>query len=257
MKGDFSHEDTMERFARLVGPGQLALLQQKHVMVIGLGGVGSWAAESIARSFVGRMTVVDCDIVVASNINRQLVADETTKGQHKADVMLERIRRIHPGIDARARVLRICEENLGELLTETPVDYVVDAIDELEAKCALIHYCHGHKIPLVVATGAAGRFNPAAIRVTDLATTKIDRLGRAVRRRLRDTYNWGHGPFGIKAVCSRETHRDAILWGDEIRHKKNIPIGTASFVTATFGMMCASVVIRELLGVPVETGMDA
>ena len=256
MRGDFSHEESAERFARLIGPEQLELLQKKHVMVVGLGGVGSWAAEAIARSFVGRMTVVDCDVVVASNINRQLVADESTKGQHKADVMVQRIRRISPGMDARAKVLRVADGNLAELFAEAPVDYVVDAIDELAAKCALIHYCRGHGVPLVVATGAAGRFNPAAIRVTDLATTRIDRLGRAVRRRLREKYAWGDGPYGIKAVCSREMHQDAVVWGEEHRHKKSIPIGTASFVTATFGMMCASVVIRELLGIDVPTGMD-
>ena len=255
MRESVPHEEATERFSRLIGPDRLTLLRQKHVMVVGLGGVGSWAAEAIARCFVGHMTVVDCDVVVASNINRQLVADENTKGREKASVMVERIQKIDPGMDARSLVMRVNDDNMSSLF-EAPVDYVVDAIDDLDAKCALINHCHTNKVPIVVATGAAGRFNPAAIRVTDLAGTKIDRLGRAVRRRLRDTYHWDHGPYGIKAICSREAHQAAILHEGEIPRKCSPTIGTASFVTATFGMMCASVVIRDLLGMEFPIGMD-
>jgi tRNA A37 threonylcarbamoyladenosine dehydratase len=253
------HENAHERFVRLVGPEQLNMLQNKHVMIAGIGGVGSWAAEALARSFIGQLTLIDFDRVAASNINRQLIADTTTIGIEKVSIMADRLRRISPQTQFHVHPIKLTKENIPALFAENSYDYVIDAIDELEAKCALIHYCYQNGIKLVVSTGAAGRFNPGDIRVTDLATTKVDRLGRAVRRLLKKHYGLGHGPYGIKAICSRETLQSPLIFPgeDEEKRRKDIPNGTACFVTASFGMYAASVVVRELLGIPVPTGMNA
>ncbi|MBF0442884.1 MAG: tRNA threonylcarbamoyladenosine dehydratase [Oligoflexales bacterium] len=240
--------ECFKRLERLVTPDGIDILSRKHVMIFGLGGVGSWAAEAIARSAIGSITIVDFDVVASTNINRQLPAGHDTIGTSKVEVMTGRLSDICPSARVRGLNIRLTTENIPQFF-EKKVDYVIDAIDDVPAKCALINYCYRNDIKLVVSFGAGGRLDPSAIKVTDLAGTRVDRLGRAVRRRLRDEYGFPDGPFGIKAVWSEEIPREPFVFDDDVFKKKNkdLPFGTACFITSVFGMFCASVVCREFL----------
>lgn len=258
-----------DRMGRLVGDAGMARLQQSHVLVVGLGGVGSFAAEALARSGVGRLTLVDFDLVCVTNTNRQLQAMRGTVGQPKASVLAERLRQIAP--DARIRPVplfydaRISAALLsgGEL---GPPDYVVDAIDNVTAKCHLIAACRERGLPLVVCTGAAGRWDPTAVRVADLAETRIDPLAASVRRILREKHGFpATGPFGVQAVFSveRPSPPAPLVYdgdegfscvcpnGDNDVHTcddRNVVWGTAAFVTGTVGLTAASLAVRALAG---------
>jgi tRNA threonylcarbamoyladenosine dehydratase len=273
-----------ERMARLVGQEALNVLTSSHVMVVGLGGVGSFAAESLARSAVGRLTLIDHDRVCETNINRQLQATSATVGQPKAAVLAERLRLINPAAQVCAWEMTYQAERTAELFRQRP-NFVVDAIDNLTHKCALITACREHNIRMVVSLGAAGRLDPSLVGVDDLGCTKHDPLGRMVRKLLRQRHGFPRRPhFGIPAVFSSE----APLWpvepeGPDARPpepqeepdsnlkcwqtepssppldltaeseegtkppRRHIVRGSACFVTGAFGLFCASVVVRGLL----------
>ncbi len=256
-----------DRMGRLVGDVGMSRLQEAHVLVIGLGGVGSFAAEALARSGVGRLTLVDFDLVCVTNTNRQLQAMRGTVGQPKASVLAERLRLIAP--DARVRPVplfydaRLASALLSGGELGAP-DYVLDAIDNVTAKCHLIATCRQRGLPLVVATGAAGRWDPTAVRVADLAETYNDPLAASVRRILREKYDLPQrGPFGVPAVFSSErpSAPEPLAYdgdegfscvcpnGDNDVHTcddRNVVWGTAAFVTGTVGLTAASVVVRAL-----------
>lgn len=260
-----------DRMGRLVGDDGMERLQGSHVVVIGLGGVGSFAAEALARSGVGRLTLVDFDLVCVTNTNRQLQAMRGTVGQPKASVLAERLRLIAP--DARIRPVplfydaRLASALLSGGELGVP-DFVVDAIDNVTAKCHLIATCRGRGLPLIVCTGAAGRWDPTAIRVADLAHTYNDPLAASVRRILREKYDFPQkGDFGVPAVFSTErpSPPQPLAYdgdegfscvcpnGDNDVHTcddRNVVWGTASFVTGGFGLTAASVVVRTLTARP-------
>lgn len=257
-----------DRMGRLVGDDAMKKLMNSHVMIIGLGGVGSWAAESIARSGVGKISVVDFDEICITNTNRQLHALTGLVGKKKAEVLGERLKKINPqaeiAIHARFYNAASSDEILGATEEARP-DFVIDAIDNVTAKCHLINRCRELGIGLVVSTGSAGKMNPLEIESGDLAETEKDPLARSIRRILRERYAFPEkGPFGVMSVFSREEVRDPFdlhydggkgfkcvcPQGQNNLHScehRNIILGNASFVTGAYGLACASIAVRSLL----------
>jgi tRNA A37 threonylcarbamoyladenosine dehydratase len=233
--------------ARLYGAGGLERLTRASVCVFGVGGVGSWAAEALARSGVGHITLVDLDDVCLSNVNRQLHALDGVIGRPKVEVMAERIRAIHPSCHARA-VAEFFTETTAEQILGTGFDFVVDAIDQVANKCLLIARCRKEEISIICAGGAGGRRDPAAIRVADLAQTSHDALLQQVRKKLRDDYGFARDPktpFGVPCVFSIES---AVRPADGCAGRVTCDngYGTASFVTGTFGLVAASRVVSRI-----------
>lgn len=253
-----------DRMGRLIGDAKMKKLMESHVMVIGLGGVGSWAAESLARSGVGKMTVVDFDEICVTNFNRQLHALQGLVGQQKADVMADRLRKINPQAEMISIPKFYNADHCEEIFKERP-DYVVDAIDNVTAKCHLLSTCRKENIPVITSTGSGGRMDPTRVKTADLANTEKDPLARSIRRILRE--KWGfpdEGQFGIQAVYSDEPSQAPVELhydgGKGFRcvcpqgqneffncDSRNLIHGNASFVTGTFGLVCASHVVRELI----------
>ncbi len=244
----------------------MARLAAAHVMVVGVGGVGSWAAEALIRSGIGTLTLVDFDDVCITNFNRQLHALDGFVGQPKAEVMAARLRLVNPRADIRVLPAIYRDESSAQILAAGG-DFTIDAIDSLSAKCHLLAACHRQNRPIVCATGSAGRLDPARIEVADLAATDVDPLARMVRKLLRQRHGFPrHGPFGIPAVFSREEPilprepagdpgreaDDASSAGtDEAvgRVRRKVVLGSAAFVTGAFGLQCAAIAVRSLLGI--------
>jgi tRNA threonylcarbamoyladenosine dehydratase len=254
-----------DRIGRLVGDGGMEKLLGAHVMVVGLGGVGSFAVEALARSGIGRLTLVDFDRVCVTNSNRQLQAVHGNIGKQKSATLAERVKLVNPQAEAHSLPAFYSARTSDEVLGLQP-DYVVDAIDNVTAKCHLLASCKRRGIPVVCSTGASGRMDPTAIKVVDLAETCIDPLADAVRRALRQKYDFpSQGSFGIRAVYSsehpaepHELHYDGsegfhcVCPGGQNDHhsceERRVIYGTAGFVTGAFGLACASVVVRHIAG---------
>ncbi len=256
-----------DRAARLFTEPGLHRLMAAHVVVFGQGGVGSFAAEALARSAVGRLTIVDFDDVCVTNTNRQLHALKGQVGKRKVDVMAERLRLIHPSGEVAPVAAFYSAENSAQLLSGD-IDYVVDAIDNVTAKVHLIATCFRRGIPLVSSMGAAARLDPTLIRVADLAETHKDPLARNVRKLLKQHHGVvadARKPLGIQAVFSTEEPIDPTAVGydhgqgfrcvcpngDNGLHscdKRSRIEGSASFVVGAFGLACASAVVRALIG---------
>jgi tRNA A37 threonylcarbamoyladenosine dehydratase len=252
-----------ERFAgidRLYGVGSAARLARAHVCVVGIGGVGSWTTEALARSGIGRLTMIDADDVCVSNTNRQSHALEGAYGRAKVDVVAERARAINPQLEVEAVAEFLTSTNLEALLGRG-YDAVVDACDALKIKVDMIAFCRRRKIPIVVSGSAGGRRDPTLIAARDLSKTEHDILLGIVRRKLRDDYGWTRNPkryFGVQAVFSRENVN--YPQADGTVCKTRTPdaegglkldcsggLGAAMHVTATFGMVAAARVIERLL----------
>lgn len=235
-------EEWLGRTQQLLGEDKLQLLQQAHVLVVGVGGVGAYAAEMICRAGVGRITLVDGDVVGESNINRQLIALRSTLGKPKAEVLAQRLLDINPSLQLEAKQLFLEETAVDALLDEAHYDFVVDAIDTLAPKVALIERAMRRKVKIVSSMGAGGRVDPTAIAFADIANTYHCALAKAVRKRLATVGIRG----GLKVVFSTEqTNRNAIIRTDEERNKKST-VGTISYLPAIFGCYLASYVIRKL-----------
>lgn len=253
-----------DRMGRLVGDESMKKLLNTHVMVIGLGGVGSWAAESLTRSGFGKISVVDFDDVCITNANRQLHAVSGLVGKKKAQVMAERLRKINPQAQVQEHVTFYNKDTSEEILASKP-DYIVDAIDNLTAKAHLLATCHERGIPVITSAGASARLDPLAIKLTDLAETHTDPLAHQMRKILRQKYNFPReGKFGIPCVFSDETP----MMPEELHYdngegfkcvcpqkmndlhscdNRRMIYGTASFVTGSFGLAMASWVVRQAL----------
>jgi len=233
--------------ARLYGAAGLQRLLRASVCVVGLGGVGSWAAEALARSAVGHITLVDLDDVCLSNVNRQLHALDGAIGRPKVVVMAERLRAIHPACQVRA-VAEFFTATTAEEILQTRFDFVVDAIDQVANKCLLIARCRQKEIPIVCAGGAGGRRDPAAVQVDDLARTGHDALLQQVRKKLREEHGFPRDPktpFGVSCVFSTEQAiPPAEGFGGRVTCDNGY--GTASFVTGTFGLVAASCVVSKI-----------
>jgi tRNA A37 threonylcarbamoyladenosine dehydratase len=208
-----SSDDQYERrftgIARLYGDTGFNAFAQARVAVIGIGGVGTWAVEALARSGVGTLMLVDMDVLVASNVNRQLPALSETFGRGKAEVMAERARGINPRVQIELVDDFLTPENVATLLNPAP-DVVLDCTDDVKAKIALILHCRFNKIPLIVAGAAGGKIDPLKIRVDDLSRTQQDPLLSKIRRRLRKDYGICKDEkekFGVSCVYSTENPR--------------------------------------------------
>ena len=243
---------------RLYGRQALEAFRNAHIAIVGLGGVGSWAAESLARSGIGTLTLIDMDDICVSNTNRQLHALEGQYGQTKTDAMAERLRRINPHADIRIHFGFLTSKNVAELITEDMTG-VVDAIDSVKAKAALIAHCQRRKIPIVCAGGAGGQMDPTQIQVADLSKTTQDPLLAKVRNTLRREYGFSRNPkrrFGIEAVYSLEQLTYPAGDGEVCLQKpaSNGPVrldcasgfGAASPVTASFGFFAASRLLNRI-----------
>jgi len=238
--------------SRLYGAAALTRFEAAHVCVVGLGGVGSWAAEALARSAIGQITLIDLDMVAESNVNRQIHALGDTFGQAKTDAMAERILAINP----RCEVTRIEDfvalENLDEML-DRGFDYVIDAIDQVRTKAAMIAWCKAHGVPLITSGGAGGQIDPTRIEIADLARTIQDPLLSKVRSLLRKEYGFTKDTkkkFGVPAVFSSEPLRypenAACDESPSVTGLNCAGFGSAVGVTAPFGLFAASEVLKYL-----------
>lgn len=247
---------------RLYGADGFARLARAHVCVVGIGGVGSWAAEALARTGIGRLTLVDLDDVCVSNVNRQLHALDGEIGRPKAEVMAKRIRAINPTIDIHVVTEFFSAENATRLFADG-FDNVIDAIDHVGNKCLLITECRARNIPVIICGGAGGRRDPTAIRVADLAHATHDRLLRQTRDRLRAEHGFQRKlgkKMGVECVFSSEPpvfpRKDGTVCatretGSELKLDCESGYGTAAFVTGAFGFAAAARAVA-LLAAPRE-----
>lgn len=240
--------------ARLYGPGA-ARLAGAHVLVVGVGGVGSWTAEALARSGVGQITLLDADEICISNVNRQIHALDGVIGRPKVEVLAERLRAIHPAcrVHPVAEFFRIAS---ADRHLAGPFDYVVDAIDGVTPKAALIAGCRERGWPVVTCGGAGGKTDPSQVRVEDLAATSNDRLLFFLRKKLRSRFGFpSRGKFHVPCVCSPEpvrwpdgcaapTEEESLLGEGSLNCDGRL--GAASFLTGVIGLQAAAVVVNHL-----------
>ncbi len=239
MTGDF----WQERMALLLSNEQMKALKNARVLIVGLGGVGSFAAETLARAGVGNLTLVDGDRVDTTNINRQLPALHSTVGKYKTEVMKERLMDINPELNIQIINRFLAPGEFDELLKE-PFDYVIDAIDSVSPKIDLIVAAKKHRKKIISAMGAGGKTDPSKILVRDISKTREDFLARTIRKRLKK-----HGiSKGVKCVFSTELQDKTSLEYTDNTHYKKSYYGTISYMPALFGMFAAAEVIRTLAG---------
>lgn len=238
----------LSRSALLVGEEGIHTLQNSHVLVVGLGGVGSFAAEFICRSGVGEMTIVDGDVVDPSNRNRQLPALSTNHGISKADIMAARLHEINP--DLKLHVIKdFLKPDMCREILKTRFDYVMDCIDSVTPKLFLLSTAYESGQRIVSSMGAGGKLDPTKLRVADLLDTYQCQFAQYIRKRVK---RLGVGQ-GIKAVFStEEVMRSSLIMTDGSNFKRSA-YGTVSYLPAAFGGICASVVIRDLLEYPIDT----
>ncbi|MBE6204082.1 MAG: tRNA threonylcarbamoyladenosine dehydratase [Rikenellaceae bacterium] len=233
----------LERTSLLLGDEKLELLRRSNVLVVGLGGVGAYAAEMIARAGVGRMTIADADVVSPTNINRQLIALHSTIGREKSELMAERLRDINPELELTVVNRFIKDDETDALLDSAKFDYVVDAIDTLSPKLALIKGALDRGVPLVSSMGAGAKTDPTRMEICDIARTHHCPLAHMLRKRLHKIGI----RTGFHAVFSAEPVREGAMILCEEQNKKS-NTGTISYIPALFGIGCASVVVRGLIG---------
>ena len=247
---DLYQDDEYDRrfagVAKIYGDDAFAHYEKSHVMIIGIGGVGSWAVEALARTGIAELTLVDMDSIAASNINRQLPAITSTLGYEKIEVMAERCRQINPRIKINLVDDYLSAENIKELLAEAP-DLILDCIDDVKAKLALMLHCRFNKIPLIVSGGAGGKLDPLKIRVADLSKTEQDPMLAKLRTQLR-----GMGickkpkdKFGITCVYSI----DNPFSNADVCASAGLRCGgygSAVVVTSSFAMVAVAEVLKKL-----------
>lgn len=259
-----SQSDFENRFGgtlRLYGRDGVAALQRAHVCVIGIGGVGSWVVEALARSAIGELTLIDLDDLCITNTNRQIHALEDTIGQSKVAVMAERVLAINPQCRVHQIEEFIATDNVAELLGQG-FDFVVDAIDDVPAKAALIGYCRRRKQPVITIGGAGGQIDPTQIQVADLSRTQQDPLAAKLRSHLRRFYNFPTNTkrrFDVPCVYSTEqlrypqadgsvcAQKTAAGDGQGMRLDCNTGFGASTCVTASFGFVAVARVIDKLI----------
>ena len=247
-------EDILSRTRLLLGEPAIETLKHSHVAVFGIGGVGGYTTEALARSGVGELTIIDNDRVCISNVNRQIYALQSTIGQYKVDVAEQRIHDINPECVVHRHQMFYLPDNADQI-DLTQFDYVVDCIDTVTAKIELVRRCHSLGIPLISSMGAANKMDATAFRVTDITKTTMDPLAKIIRKKMRQL----HIPH-LKVVYSVEpplcpienpdemehSFKQNDTTGDEIPKRRSVPASNA-FVPATAGLIAAGEVIKDLL----------
>ncbi len=251
-----NYEDRFGGLRRLYGTEALERLRAAHVCVVGLGGVGSWTVEALARSGVGTITLIDLDDICVTNTNRQLPALSSTIGKMKAGVMAERVLAINPDATVHAVEDFLTPENIGELLSPD-LSFVVDAVDDAPAKTAMVLHCVEHSTPLVLSGGAGGRRNASPVSIADITETTNDGLLRRLRKRLRQKHDFGNRrEWNIPTAFSPERQVYPGADGEicEVRPGDGptrldcaTGFGASAFVTGSYGFAIASVVVNSLV----------
>ncbi len=236
------NEDWIDRTRLLLGSENIEKLKQAHVLIVGLGGVGAYAAEQICRAGVGKLTIVDGDKIGITNINRQLPATTETVGQDKVAVMGNRLMAINPKLELTSLNEYLKDDRMIEVLQQTSFDFVVDAIDTLAPKIFLIYHSLKKQLPIVSAMGAGGKTDPSKIQIADISKSYNCKLARMLRKRLHKL-----GVYkGVTVVFSpEEVSPDAVILEEGENKKSNV--GTISYMPPLFGCFMASVVIKELI----------
>ncbi len=232
----------LERTELFIGKEKTEILKNKNILVVGLGGVGSYAAEMICRAGVGKMTIVDGDVISETNINRQLLALHSNKGQSKAELMTKRLKDINPDIEITAISEFIRDDYMKEILNED-FDYVVDAIDTLSPKIYLIYHSLNKGLKIISSMGAGGKLDPSLVQIADLKKSYNCKLARNLRKRLRKLGVNG----GFKVVFSPEDVNPEAVIKTPYEQNKKSNVGTISYMPSLFGIYCASQVIRDLI----------
>ena len=235
-------ENWKQRTALLLGEEKMERLRNAHVLVVGLGGVGAYAAEMICRAGVGRMTIVDADTVQSTNLNRQLPALHSTLGMPKANILEARFKDINPELELKVLPVFLKDENIPELLDAVRYDFIVDAIDTLSPKCYLIYHALQRRIKIVSSMGAGAKSDITQVRFADLWDTYHCGLSKAVRKRLQK--------MGVKrkvpvVFSTEQADSNAVLLTDDEMNKKST-CGTVSYMPAVFGCYLAEYVIKRL-----------
>ncbi len=253
-----SYHDRFGGIDRLYGAGSLEILQQLHIAIVGIGGVGSWAAEALARSGVGALTLIDLDDICVSNTNRQIHALDGSYGQLKVEATADRLRAINPFIKCNADADFVTGGNVADKLDQN-FNFVLDATDSVKNKVAMIVFCKRNKIPIYVVGGAGGQTDPTRIHYADITRAEQDPLLALVRKKLRQDHGYTNNPkrrFSVECVYSDEpvkfpqpdgsvcsTRPDA----SSVRLDCSAGIGAASHVTASFGFVASSRIIKKCL----------
>lgn len=255
-------QQTSRRFggvARLYGNSALKNFQKAHIIIIGIGGVGSWVVEALARNAIGKLTLIDMDVVAESNINRQLPALSSTLGRNKIDVMEQRVKDINPDCEVSLIDDFITQDNIHGLISPD-ANYVIDCIDNSRIKAALIAWCKRQKIKIITLGGAGGQTNPALIKISDLSKTAHDPLLAKTRKLLRQEYGFTSNVkrrFSVPCVYSSEHLKFSLLNGEISSEKPNESgqsidlscaggLGSSVMVTASFGFMAVAHVLEKI-----------
>ena len=255
-----SYEERFASIQRLYGQHAQTHIQSLHICIVGLGGVGSWSAESLARTGIGQLTLIDFDVIRPSNINRQIHSLDNTLEQKKNAALADRIRLINPQCQVNVIDDFLTLRNLEDYLAlDRGYHHAIDAIDSIKFKSALIHHCKRNKIPLVTTGGAGGTTDPAMVKVDDLSKTHNDPLASKVRSTLRSRYGFSRNlkrSFGIPCVYSSQQRLYPKEDGSVSHEKPGIHgvsldcrfgYGSVSFVTATFGLFAAALAVNRSL----------
>lgn len=231
-----------ERTELLLGEDKMQRLRKAHVLVVGLGGVGAYAAEMICRAGVGEMTIIDADTVQPSNINRQLPATHATIGRAKAEVLAERFRDINPEVRLHVKAEYLKDDMIPELLDGSHFDFIVDAIDTVAPKCYLIYHALQRRLPIISSMGAGAKKDITQVRFADLWETYHCGLSKAVRKRLQKLGMKRHLPV---VFSTEQADANAVILVDNEQNKKSTA-GTISYMPAVFGCYLAEYVLRKL-----------
>ncbi len=248
---------------RLYGTGSLELFDSLHICIVGMGGVGSWAVEALARSGFGQLTLIDYDEICLTNINRQIHALDSTIGKKKTLELQARVKLINPGCQCNVIDDYINKNNIRDYLSpEKKYHYVIDAIDSISLKAAIIYQCKRNKIPVITTGGAGGLTDPAMVQIKDLSRTFNDPLAAKVRAKLRESFNFSRNTkrtFGVECVFSSQQQLYPKPDGS-VGHQKpgirgvnldcNMGYGSATFVTANFGFVAVSRIIQKIIRTP-------
>ena len=233
----YSSEERFDRTINLIGKEAFSRLQSASVAVFGIGGVGGYAAEALVRSGVGSLLLVDFDTVSVSNINRQIIATEQTVGQKKTEVFAKRAKEINPDIQIKEITEFINAENIDDIFRQNKIDYVIDAIDTVSSKTALISCAHALNIPIISSMGTGNKLDPTLFKITDISKTDTCPLARVMRKKLHDI-----GIFHTDVLYSSEKPLSLILNEENGRH---IPASVA-FVPSVAGLIIGGYVVKKI-----------